>query len=257
MQLKITNMLRTLFILSFVFCVFSSSSAQNYKKTQDGIIINLDKSKSDGAAKLQLKILSDDIVQVLAYPDANIKEPISLCVENKEWPQVVFETKNLENKIIVITAKIQIEIAMPEGTITYLDKAGNLLLKEDGRSFKALSLPNDAGVSMKQHLSFQKDEAIYGWGQYMDGIMNFRAPPQIALTREKKTEKPSTKTPPKKQKKHPQKHKNTPQKHLPKNTKKTPIFFFNNHLPGVAQISQKRRDSSSAASSYAGGSPAA
>jgi hypothetical protein len=82
-------------------------------------------------------------------------------------PQVVFEAKSLEDKIIVTTAKIQIEIAMPEGTITYLDKAGNLLLKEDGRSFKALSLPNDAGVSMKQHLCFQKDEAIYGWGQYM------------------------------------------------------------------------------------------
>jgi len=174
MQLKIKNMLRALFILSLVSCVSLSSSAQNYKKTQDGIIVNLDKSKSDGAAKLQLKILSDDIVQVLAYPGNNLKEPISLCVENKEWPQVVFEAKSLEDKIIVTTAKIQIEIAMPEGTITYLDKAGNLLLKEDGRSFKALSLPNDAGVSMKQHLCFQKDEAIYGWGQYMDGIMNFR-----------------------------------------------------------------------------------
>lgn len=174
MQLKITDMLRTLFIFSFVFCISLSSSAQDYKKTQDGIIVELDKSKSDGAAKLQLKILSDDIVQVLAYPENNSKEPISLCVENKEWPHVVFEAKSLKDKIIVTTAKIQIEIAMPEGTITYLDKAGNLLLKEDGRSFKALSLPNDAGVSMKQHLSFQKDEAIYGWGQYMDGVMNFR-----------------------------------------------------------------------------------
>jgi hypothetical protein len=81
MQLKIKNMLRALFM---------SSSAQNFKRTQDGIIVNLDKSKSDGAAKLQLKILSDDIVQVLAYPGNNLKEPISLCVENKEWPQVVF-----------------------------------------------------------------------------------------------------------------------------------------------------------------------
>ena len=94
MQLKIKNMLRTLFIFSFVFCGFLSSSAQNYKKTQDGIIVNLDKSKSDGAAKLQLKILSDDIVHVLAYPGNNSKEPISLCVENKEWPQVVFAANN-------------------------------------------------------------------------------------------------------------------------------------------------------------------
>ena len=167
-------MLRALSILSLVSCVFLSSSAQNFKKTQDGIIVNLDKSKSDGAAKLHLKILSDDIIQVLAYPTYETNEPVSLTVVEKEWPQVVFETKSLEDKIIVKTAKIQIEIAMPEGTITYLDNVGNLLLKEDGRSFKALSLPNDAGVSMKQHLSFQKDEAIYGWGQYMDGTMNYR-----------------------------------------------------------------------------------
>ena len=87
------------FIFSFVFCISLSSFAQDYKKTQDGIILELDKSKSDGAAKLQLKILSADIVHVLAYPDNNSKEPIRLCVENKELPQVVFEAKRLEDKI--------------------------------------------------------------------------------------------------------------------------------------------------------------
>jgi len=150
------------------------SFAQKFEKTKYGIILPLDKTKSGGVSVMQLEFISDDIVQVLAYPTAKRVAPVSLCVEEKDWSPIEFNITESENKILVSTKNLQIEINMPNGSITYLNKSGKLLLRENGRSLRSITLPNDSGVKIKQHLKFQEDEAIYGWGQYPGGIMNWR-----------------------------------------------------------------------------------
>lgn len=168
------NILRIVFIIALVNLNSLSCSAQNFEKTRDGIIVPLDKTLSDGAASLKLKFVSDDIVQVLVYPGDDLKEPLSLCVENKERSPVRINVSESDNVISVSTKKLQLEVSIPEGIITYLDKSGKVLLQENGRSLKPVILINDSGVKLRQNLSLQDDEAIYGWGQFEGGIMNWR-----------------------------------------------------------------------------------
>ncbi len=167
-------MLRILFTLSLISTVFLNCSAQKFEKTRDGIIIPLNKTLSGGSSSMQIKFLADEIVHVLVFPGDDREEPLSLCVENKEWSPVKYTVTESNNTILVSTKYLQLEISMPEGTITYLDKSGKVLLQENGRSLQAVTLPNDSGVKIRQNLKFQTDEAIYGWGQYEGGIMNWR-----------------------------------------------------------------------------------
>ena len=167
-------MLKTNFMLAMAALIMMSCSAHKFEKTQNGVVIKLEESKSGGAAKLHLKVITDEIIQVLVYPTNETAEPVSLTTVEKEWPQVEFDVQESQNNVVISTKKLQVEVSKFDGRITYLDKSGNLLLKEDGRLIEPVTLPNDSGVKMKQYLDFQDDEAIYGLGQYRGGVMNWR-----------------------------------------------------------------------------------
>ena len=147
-------MLRGLLKLLLITSILCSCATHEFEKTEDGILVALDKTKSGGASWMQLRFISDDIVQVLVYPTDERKEPLSLCVEDQEGSQIDLSIAENKESIVVSTKEIKLDISMPDGKITYFNKSGKVLLQENGRSLQPVSLPNDSGVSIKQNLIF-------------------------------------------------------------------------------------------------------
>jgi alpha-D-xyloside xylohydrolase len=160
-------------LLLSVFLIMSCSG-HDVDRYRNGITVDLDKTLSGGVQSLHVKVLADDIIHVFAAPGDVIKTPISLCVEEKEWPRTNFSVSKYGDWVQLTTAKLQLEISLPSGDITYRDRSGNLILQENGRSLKPVTTVIDTGVSTKQHLRFQENEAIYGLGQFTDGVLNWR-----------------------------------------------------------------------------------
>lgn len=152
----------------------SSLPSHLISETAEGIRIQVPDTESGGVHFLQLHVLSDDIIRVLGFPSPEATPPTSLCVETNAWKTPDFKVSSSEDGVQLTTTTLCVDVLLPTGNVIFRDASGNVLLEEDGRQLQAQVCDNDSGYSIKQKFKIQDDEAIYGFGQYQDGILNWR-----------------------------------------------------------------------------------
>lgn len=183
-MMRIKHVLLTLLLMAGCFYGLAQSIRPKYKKEADGIVLSITKPRAGAPQLLRLRIVSEDIIQVLTSPNNAFTADTSLMVvadspSNTEW--TVSEKGSL---LSVSTKNLQAVIDGTNGEITFLDSNGNLLLRENNKhltQFKPVTFGQEQSYQLQQSFLVAADEAFYGLGQHQTGLMNYRGY-QVDLT---------------------------------------------------------------------------
>jgi alpha-D-xyloside xylohydrolase len=142
----------------------------NYSKVKDGVIFETPEGK------LKLRIISDDIVQVIASPAKELPKRKSLSEVDDLKPAGKYSFHESAGGFVLKTSTLTVKIDKADGAIQYFNLNGTLLLGEqhNGRIFKKSDSPGDTTWIVEQKFSSPDDEAIFGLGQYQFDVMNWK-----------------------------------------------------------------------------------
>jgi len=142
--------------------------AADFEKKSDHIIYQT----QNGFIKLQ--IYADDIIRVFISPEKKLTERESLMIVAVPDSNVKWETNETDRYITVTTSKITAKLDKQNLSVSFFDKSGALILRGDGYSFEKVQDNNETAYNVKQNFKLSPIEAIYGLGQFQEGVMNWR-----------------------------------------------------------------------------------
>ncbi len=162
-------MKKSIQILIIGTCLFltACSVEKSYQKSNNGILVHFEQ------ADLKIEVFADNIIHIEYDPIDSLPDRPSLIVEKIPAP-VKFNVDEKDGMITLKTDYLELIIDSKTGLIEFLDKNGNILLKEKSRDITADVVLDENIYNTQQQWILSDDEAIYGLGQHQDGIMNFR-----------------------------------------------------------------------------------
>jgi len=154
-----------------VLCFFiQACSRPSFTKTDHQIIMHRD------GGTLAMQVISNNIIHIIYAPGDSIPAKKELAVIAK--PESVHWSVKEENGIVMLktdslTAKID-----TSGRISYYDSSGRLLISEkvNGRKMPIVKDQGKSTYAPEQTFNVG-DEALYGLGQYQNGLINWKDVP--------------------------------------------------------------------------------
>ncbi|MDF2434173.1 MAG: alpha-D-xyloside xylohydrolase [Mucilaginibacter sp.] len=149
-------------LLGCVAIIYSAkASIKSFKKDADGVTCYLDKGL------MKLKICSADIIEV-KYTIFNVFDlKKSLVVDNLWTNKTNFKVSETRNNIVITTSRLKLLVNKSTNAITYIDKAGQVILTEDNTGNKTMQAATIAGINTyncSTQFSSPANEALYGLG---------------------------------------------------------------------------------------------
>ena len=160
-------MKKTMLTLGGLFCV-ALLSAQEYQKTDHGIRTTVN------GVDVEVQYFSPTVVRVVKTPAGKSVDKQSLAVVAKPG-EVSFKTSTKDGNIVLDSKTLDVTLNASSGVITFA-VGGDELLREK-QTDKMFTPFNDAGTptfTVYQPFELEKDEAIYGLGQWQNGKMSQR-----------------------------------------------------------------------------------
>jgi len=124
---------------------------------------------------IKLQIYSEDIIRVTISPVKDLKEKESRIIVNKPDQKIKWNIHETDRYISVSTKKITAKLDKLNNTVSFFDYSGNLILQGDQYSFEPEKDNDEIVYQIKQKFKLSPEEAIYGLGQFQEGIMNWRS----------------------------------------------------------------------------------
>jgi alpha-D-xyloside xylohydrolase len=154
-------------------CLSIRCTRTPFKKTADGVVINLKKTP-EGARSLRLQIVGEHIIRVTASPRDSFSRNASLMIVPQKHPAPHWSLRRNKDSVILSTAALRAVVSLPEGQITFTDTSGNVLLKEKagGQSFIADTADGAPGFRIRQIWENTGADALYGLGENQLGLTN-------------------------------------------------------------------------------------
>ncbi len=155
-----------------------------YKKSTNGIEINLPANSQRAGQNISLEIISEKIIRVRATPDNNtVKRNENLIVvPNLASYTGQWQVKEEGQSLILTTPAIKAIVSRVTGEVKFEDKAGRTLLSEKPRQeFIEDTHNGDVFYKVKQSFTVTEEEGLYGLGQHQNGIMNYNKGHQVTL----------------------------------------------------------------------------
>jgi alpha-D-xyloside xylohydrolase len=170
------------YICGLLVCWSTISVAQSvpgkFEITNDGVVVQADPQFSGGAKFIQLKVVTDNIIHVIASPvsQQEWKERKSLAVVSApasgKWT-----AKEAGGKLQLATAAIVASVNLHTGAVSFTDLAGNKLLAErpvTGRNMPAVFYEGESLYGLRQTFETTADDAYYGLGQHQEDAFNYK-----------------------------------------------------------------------------------
>lgn len=157
---------KRLFLLTALFSFYFTSWSQGYQRTDLGIKITIDQ------IDVELQFYSPQIVRVLKSPAGTSFETGSFSVVKK--PEKTDLKISEKGDIIVLSApEVTAHLNKSTGKISFLSSSGQPLLSEKdyGTQFTSFKDADEESYIVRQAFKLDKDEVIYGLGQFQDGKM--------------------------------------------------------------------------------------
>lgn len=118
--------------------------------------------------------LTDNAIRVQVMPEgASLQEEL-VYTEKVQKPS--FKTVKTQTGVELSTASLTARYSKADGTLTFLDAAGEVLLSEipGGRKVESAPVKGHPAWSVSQRFRSPEDEALFGTGQFQDGYLNVR-----------------------------------------------------------------------------------
>ena len=161
---KANSLVGFFILLSLLFTgnACNNSTKQGFSITEkDSVIVDI-------------TCLNERTINVRAYPKLQ-KQKESLVVNNKYFPFSDYKIVKEAGKTILTTAALKVVYNHQQETVTFYDfKTGKEILKEKTRNFVPVEILGDNAYNVSQQFSLSPQEAVYGLGQYQQGLLNYR-----------------------------------------------------------------------------------
>ncbi|HSC52280.1 MAG TPA: TIM-barrel domain-containing protein [Phnomibacter sp.] len=164
--------------IALVFlCLSQPVQAQQkkYEKVSTGVIVYPDATGSNVQA-VQLQVMSDRIIRVVASPEKRIQAANSLAVVAQPVSSG-WTVNEVGDAIEIATAQVKAQVQLHTGAVRFLDLQNNLLLAEkssDGKLIQPVMFEGQRLYSTTQHFQSADDEGYYGLGQQQDDSWNYK-----------------------------------------------------------------------------------
>lgn len=123
---------------------------------------------------IRLQVCADNIIRVVVSPEKTLHEKKSLMIIPYPDQKPVWKMEETDRYISVETGKVIAWIDKSNNTVSFYDNKKHLLLLGDGHILEPEDLGGEPVWRIKQKFRLSPVEAIYGLGQFQDGVMNYR-----------------------------------------------------------------------------------
>ena len=155
--------------LIFAFILFSTSSSllsgQTVQKVSDGIVYSYPDGKGE---KIKIKVWSDNIIQVIANPTGTFSARESLIITEKISSIPDWKVNETDKLVEVSTNSVTARIDKNTSKIEFVDKAGKLIMAENGRELHPAKVVGENCYHIKQSFQYATGETLYGLGSFQD-----------------------------------------------------------------------------------------
>ena len=138
---------------------------------------NFEGTLIDISSDTQIQICTQEIVRILHYPSDKPVQRESLII-SAQWEEVKYTKSENDNFIVVNTSSLNIVGDKHTGGISvYSRLSGKKLMEEKSRNFTAVKDMSTDTFEIEQSWYTSPDEALYGGGQFQNGIVNYHNAP--------------------------------------------------------------------------------
>ncbi len=195
-----------------------SAVAMSPTRTKDGVELSL------SPLRLRLRVIDESIFHVVCTKSAQFGNKPSFMVVPQERATCACDVIDADKSLTLKTSRLQLRIDKRTAAFTWLDAAGDLLVREPDRGGKHLEpiavekRVFDSSIKIESEktvdgvkarvanatvvidrtayttqldLVFSDDEAIYGLGQHEEGILNYRGKSQLLYQQNMKVAMPA------------------------------------------------------------------
>jgi alpha-D-xyloside xylohydrolase len=163
------------FSILLLLVISLSLRAGDFIRTDDGIIVHPDAPFSGGAKEVQLKVIADNIIRIIAVPGKETQPLKSLIVPGgRQAPK--FDVVDSKESVSLKTSKLTAVVNLQTGAVSFFDAAGKEIVAEKvaGRSLQPQVFEGQELYNINQEFVTSADDAWYGLGQHQDALMNYK-----------------------------------------------------------------------------------
>lgn len=158
-------------LLLCALSLFGCSSSIN--REERGCAFNCD------SVHYKVEFMSAGCVRILSFPEGDTLVTKRLVVDTEKMTYQDYKSKETEQELIFSTGELTVIFDKVNAAFRFEETStGRLLLKEKdnkkARGFHRSEAGGEQCLEVVQRFVPTKDEAIYGLGQYQNGIMNYR-----------------------------------------------------------------------------------
>ncbi len=140
---------------------------QTFQKESDGIEFNAS-NNTNGIKKLKLKVLSDNIIQVIVTPSSKFSMRGSLIITEKLLTSPVWKVEENGKNIVLSTASVSVRIDKLTSNLEFIKKDGQMILAESDRIVNKAKVVGENCFNIKQSFQYTLGETLYGLGSFQD-----------------------------------------------------------------------------------------
>ncbi len=134
----------------------------------------------------RVEFMSAGCVRILSFPEGDTLVTRRLVVDSEKPAFKDYKWEDTGQKLLFRTRELSVVFDKADVAFTFQETStGKLLLKEKGdrkaRNFKRSVAGGEQCLEVTQRFVPTEDEAIYGLGQYQNGIMNYRGKSVLLL----------------------------------------------------------------------------
>jgi alpha-D-xyloside xylohydrolase len=158
------------FCLPMFFTVFLVSQAQDVERTENGAVIR------SATGLVRVEVCSDSVVHIVAGPAATHLERPVVPTVIQTCSGAKFSALSDGPRESVVTTKVRVEVDKQTGAVRFLTSAGELVLSEQPRNGRTVSIADTPASSngVLQEFQLSPGEALYGLGQHQEGFFDLR-----------------------------------------------------------------------------------
>jgi len=125
---------------------------------------------------LRLQIIRDDIIRVTVFPGGERREHPGLMIDGDPVVRTKWKKREDDTTLVITTARLTVTLDKRTGAVTFADRQDHTILRAGETVLTPVQVAGeeDTVYSIRQQFILTPEEALYGLGQYQDGIMNWR-----------------------------------------------------------------------------------
>ncbi len=155
--------------LIYVLIFLTACSGNKVKETSNGV------TGHAGNYYVSLCVVRDNIIRVLASDEKRLQKSQSLIVMPEAFVKTQWKSFVNDTAYGIETNRLNVSVNKCSGQVSFFDKEGKLLLKENAKRFIGKNvILNSETKKISQSFALSENEAVYGLGQNQNGVLNQR-----------------------------------------------------------------------------------